>query len=225
MAPSIDRRPGADYPGAMLVLSVNTGIAAPVPGRPRPSGIAKRPRDGRVAIGRLGLEGDTVVDQVNHGGEDQAVYIYSLEDYAFWRSELGRDLPPGLFGENLTVSGIESAGVRVGDRLACGDLVLEMTSPRIPCSTFAAHVGVADLPARFMAARRPGIYCRVLAEGTVGAGDRFALTAHAGAAVTLAELVADYPFKRIDEATRARFLSVPIHRKLAAWLRGEADRP
>ncbi|MFZ1681952.1 MAG: MOSC domain-containing protein, partial [Rhizobiaceae bacterium] len=143
----------------------------------------------------------------------------------FWRGELGRDLPAGLFGENLTVSGVESADVRVGDRFSRGGLVLEVTSPRIPCSTFAAHVGVADLPARFMAARRPGVYCRVLASGTVAAGDRFVSSPFAGPAVTLGELVADYPFRRIDEATRGRFLAVPIHRKLAAYLRGETDRP
>jgi len=209
----------------MKVLSVNTGSARTVAGRPSPSGIDKRPRTGRVAVGPLGLEGDTIVDLVNHGGEDQAVYLYSREDYAFWAGELGRALPDGLFGENLTVEGLESGEVAVGDRLASGGLLLEVTSPRIPCSTFAAHVGVSDLPARFMAARRPGVYCRVLAEGDVGAGDVFAVTPFRGARVTLADLVETYPHKRISEETRSRYLSVPLHRKLAAYLRGEVDRP
>lgn len=209
----------------MKVLSVNTGSARPVTGRPSPSGIDKRPRSGRVAVGPLGLQGDVIVDLVNHGGEDQAVYIYSREDYAFWEGELGRALPDGLFGENLTVEGLESSGVSVGDRYACGELLLEVTSPRIPCSTFAAHVGVPDLPARFMAARRPGVYCRVVAEGSVGVGDVLAAAPFAGARVTLAELVETYPHKRISEETRARYLSVPLHRKLAAYLCGEVDRP
>jgi MOSC domain-containing protein YiiM len=209
----------------MKVLSVNTGSARPVSGRPSPSGIDKRPRTGRVAVGPLGLEGDTIVDLVNHGGEDQAVYLYSREDYAFWERELGRALPDGLFGENLSVEGLESGDVAVGERFACGSLLLEVTSPRIPCSTFAAHVGVSDLPARFMAARRPGVYCRVLAEGDVGTGDVFAVTPYRGERVTLADLVETYPHKRISEETRSRYLSVPLHRKLAAYLRGEVDRP
>lgn len=209
----------------MRILSVNTGRAAPVSGRSNPSGIDKRPRRGRVEIGRLGLDGDVVVDLVNHGGADQAVYAYAREDYRFWETELGRALPPGIFGENLTVDGIESGGVAVGDRFACGGLVLEVTGPRIPCSTFAAHVGVSDLPARFMAARRPGVYFRVVAEGDVGAGDVFAHQPFAGSRVALSELVETHPHKRISEETRARYLSVPLHRKLAAYLRGEIDKP
>lgn len=209
----------------MKILSVNTGPIAPVTGRPNPSGIDKRPRPGRVAVGRLGLEGDEIADLVNHGGADQAVYAYAREDYAIWETELGRPLRDGMFGENLTVEGLESGGVAVGDRFACGPLVLEVTSPRIPCSTFAAHVGVADLPARFMAARRPGIYFRVIGVGDVGVDDAFVRTPFPGADVTLAELVENSPFKRISDETRARYLSVPLHRKLAAYLRGEIDRP
>lgn len=209
----------------MKILSVNTGRAAPVAGRPNPSGIDKRSRSGRVAVGRLGLDGDDIVDLVNHGGEDQAVYAYSREDYAFWEAELGRPLRAGMFGENLTVEGLESGAVAVGERFACGPLELEVTSPRIPCSTFAAHMGVGDLPARFMAARRPGVYFRVIATGDVCAGDEFERKPFAGAAVTLAELVENYPFKRISEGTRARYLSAPLHRKLAAYLRGEIDKP
>lgn len=209
----------------MKILSVNTGRASPVAGRPNPSGIDKRARSGRVAVGRLGLEGDDIIDLVNHGGEDQAVYAYSREDYAFWEAELGRSLRDGLFGENLTVAGLESGGVAVGERFACGGLVLEVTSPRIPCSTFAAHVGVPDLPARFMAARRPGVYFRVLEGGDVGVGDVFGRMACGGANVTLAQLVENYPFKRISTETRVRYLSAPLHRKLAAYLRGEIDKP
>lgn len=209
----------------MKILSVNTGSARPVAGRPDPSGIDKRPRAGRVVVGALGLEGDVIIDRVNHGGEDQAVYIYSREDYGFWERELGRPLRDGLFGENLTVEGLESAGVAVGERFACGQLLLEVTSPRIPCSTFAAHVGVSDLPARFMAARRPGVYCRVISIGDAGVGDVFVAAPFDGERVTLAELVETYPHKRISDETRARYLSVPLHRKLAAYLRGEVDRP
>ncbi|MBZ0162611.1 MAG: MOSC domain-containing protein [Notoacmeibacter sp.] len=209
----------------MRIVSVNTGVAVPFENGLGRSAIDKRPRAGRVAIGSLGLEGDDICDLENHGGADQAVYLYSLEDYAFWEAELDRPLRPGLFGENLTVAGIVSTDAMVGDRYACGGGVLEVTSPRIPCSTFARHVGVSDMPARFMAARRPGIYCRVVMPGTVGEGDALAVTPATGPTVTLGELVETYPYKRISEETRQRYLATPLNGRLAAYLRGDRARP
>lgn len=209
----------------MRIVAVSTGKAVPFDNGLGRSAIDKQSRQGRVEIGTLGLEGDEICDLENHGGADQAVYLYSLEDYAFWEQELGRTLRPGLFGENLTVEGVVSTDARVGDRYSCGGLVLEVTSPRIPCSTFAKHVGVPDLPARFMAARRPGIYCRVLMPGSAGEGDVFAVTRAAGAAVTLGELVETYPYKRISEETRQRYLATPLNGRMAAYLRGERARP
>ncbi len=209
----------------MRVISVNTGTAVPFANKTGCTAIDKRPRPGRVEVGSLGLDGDEICDLENHGGTDQAVYLYSLEDYAFWEKELSRPLAPGLFGENLTVEGIVSTDAQVGDRYECGGFILEVTSPRIPCSTFAAHIGVSDMPARFMAARRPGIYCRVVMPGTVGAGDAFVITPATGATVTLGELVETYPYKRISEETRQRYLGTPLNGRMAAYLRGERAKP
>ncbi|WP_407570819.1 MOSC domain-containing protein [Deinococcus altitudinis] len=139
------------------------------------SGIDKKPVPERVQVGRLGLEGDHILNKKYHGGPDQAVYLYSLEDYDAFVEGMG-DVPlPGSFGENLTVSGLESAPVRIGTRLTVGEgegaVVLEITAPRIPCATFAAHMGDAGFVRVFRQMRRPGLYARVLQGGTVGAGD------------------------------------------------------
>lgn len=122
-------------------------------------------------VGPLGLDGDLVADQKHHGGPDQAVYVYSAGDYAWWSSQLGRDLRPGTFGENLTLSGFGPEPVRIGDRYKVGAIELEVTAPRIPCSTLAAHVAERDFIDRFRAAERPGFYARVLTTGTVRVGD------------------------------------------------------
>ena len=139
------------------------------------SGIDKKPVPQRVQVGELGLEGDHILSKKHHGGPDQAVYLYSLEDYDAFAERLGEVPAPGSFGENLTISGLDSAGVRIGTRLSIGAgeaaLVLEITAPRIPCATFAAHMGDANFVKVFRQMRRPGLYARVIQAGTVGAGD------------------------------------------------------
>jgi MOSC domain-containing protein YiiM len=134
------------------------------------TGIRKAPVE-RGHVGALGLAGDVVADEENHGGLDQALYLYSSEDYAFWADELGATPEPGTFGENLTLSSFGTGDVRIGDRFRVGEVLLEVTAPRIPCSVFATRMAEEGWVKRFAAARRPGLYVRVLEPGAVAAGD------------------------------------------------------
>ena len=134
------------------------------------TGIRKRPVE-RGHVGALGLAGDVVADEENHGGLDQALYLYSSEDYAWWAGELGAVPAPGTFGETLTLSSFGSGEVRIGDRFRIGAAFVEATAPRIPCSVFATRMGEPEWVKRFAAARRPGIYARVLEPGDVVVGD------------------------------------------------------
>lgn len=134
------------------------------------TGIRKGPVE-RGHVGALGLAGDVVADEENHGGPDQALYLYSAEDYAWWAGELGAAPEPGTFGENLTLSSFGPEPVRIGDRFRIGAALVEVTAPRIPCSVFATRMGEPDWVKRFAAARRPGLYVRVLEPGEVAAGD------------------------------------------------------
>ena len=156
----------------MELLSVNAGQAELMNLGPRTvlTGIRKTPV-GRGRVTPLGLEGDTVADEENHGGRDQALYLYSSEDYAWWGEELGSTPLPGTFGENLTLSSFGAEPVRIGDRFRIGAVLLEGTAPRIPCAVFAGRMEERDWVKRFAAARRPGFYVRVLEPGDVAAGD------------------------------------------------------
>jgi MOSC domain-containing protein YiiM len=196
----------------MRVVSVNVGRPRRelLSGRELETAIVRNPVAGSVTVGPLGLEGDEVADKENHGGPDQALYLYTAEDYAWWSGELGRDLEPGTFGENLTVAGFESASLAIGDRLRIGEVELEVTSPRIPCATFAARMGDPQWVKRFAGADRPGAYLRVLSGGAITAGDALTLEPAADRSVPLLELVRLFYDHSAPAADLQRALCAPI---------------
>ena len=157
-----------------MVVSVNVAVPSPLSTAKGevPSGIRKRPVAGRVAVRRLGLDGDGQADLTVHGGLDKAVYVYSHDHYARWAEQLHRvDLTPGTFGENLTVEGMAETAVRIGEIWRFGTAVPQVTKPRSPCFKLVARLGLPDFQRTFLASGRVGFYCRVLEEGDVAAGD------------------------------------------------------
>ncbi len=177
------------------------------------TGIYKQPVSGPVQVTKLGLPGDAIVDTENHGGVDQALYLYTTPDYEWWSAELGRELKPGTFGENLTVNEIESAKLSIGDRLHIGEVILEVTSPRIPCVTLAARMEDPTFVKRFRHAERPGLYCRVIQEGTIQAGETVIYEPYTQPTILAIEMFRNFYKPRKDEATLRRFLAAPIHYK------------
>jgi len=137
--------------------------------------IDKRPVNGTVKVTKYGLRGDVQADRKHHGGPDKALYAYSQSDADYWAGELGRELPPGWFGENLRIDGLDVNAARIGERWRIGDTVeVEVTMPRTPCQTFARWVGGVDERGwvkRFSDARRLGPYLRVTRTGSIAAGD------------------------------------------------------
>jgi len=149
--------------------------------------IVRAPGSKRDGLGS-GLVGDHVGDRRHHGGDDQAVYAYAREDYDWWGGELGRELPGGVFGDNLTTFGVDVSGAVVGETWRVGEqLVLAVTAPRIPCATFHAVMGLPGWTKRFTREARPGAYLRVVEPGPVGAGDAVAVTDRPAGGITIAE--------------------------------------
>jgi MOSC domain-containing protein YiiM len=172
------------------VLSVSTGREKADPriraalGR---TAIDKRPLAARVRVTRLGLDGDEQADQENHGGYEQAVYAYAREDLDWWVEQLGRELRDGLFGENITTAGLDITGAAIGETWRLGTAVVQVTSPRIPCVTFASWLGEPRWVKRFARAGRPGAYLRVLSEGEVAPGDDIEILDRPAVTVTVSE--------------------------------------
>lgn len=139
------------------------------------SGIDKRPVDGPVSFQKFGVFGDMQGHTEHHGGPDKAVYAYSQEDADYWSAELGRELAYGAFGENLRTQGVETTQAVIGTRWRIGKALLEVTSPRVPCATFAERMDEPQWVKRFTQVGRVGTYLRVLEHGKVQAGDAVVL--------------------------------------------------
>ncbi len=158
----------------MRVLSVNVGLPRDVIWRRRTvsTAIFKEPVTGPVHVSGVNLAGDLQADLEVHGGPDKAIYAYRAEHYEPWQRELGRVLPWGMFGENLTVEGMPPEDeIAIGDRLRVGTAELQVTQPRLPCYKLGIRFDDAGMVRRFHEAGRTGIYLRIVGDGDVAAGD------------------------------------------------------
>ncbi len=214
------------------VLSVNVGRPATYRWLDRDvvTAIRKAPVAGRVRASGVNLNGDDQGDRRNHGGPDQAVYAYAVEDADAWASELGRELPAGTFGENLTLQGVELGALPIGARLRIGSCVLRVTGPRIPCLKLGMVLGDRRFPARFAKAARPGAYLGIEVEGELGAGDVVEVFGAPGHGVTVGLLHRAYHQDRSLWAHVPDLEDLPpewlaIAQEQRARLRSDVDGP
>jgi len=169
----------------MKLISINVGQQETLdtPNGAVQTGIIKKPVPTPVEITELGIVGDAIVDTSVHGGLDQALYLYSQEDYDWWSERLGKTLSPGIFGENLTLSSFGDAPLLIGDRLQISDVIIEISAPRTPCFKLATRMGDPGFIKAFVQAARTGAYARVINTGKITAGDN----------IFLIKTTADYP--------------------------------
>ena len=195
----------------MRILSVNVGKLQRIPGAKSKSltGIYKMPVRTAV-VDADGLIGDHIGSVKYHGGPDQAVYIYSAEDYAWWEETLQRDLVPGIFGENLTVSTLGARPPRLGDIWHIEGVTLQLSAPRIPCSTLAARIGEPKFVKMFAQANRGGAYARVLTSGELRAGLPVTVEPAASRNPTIDELFAEWHKRHNDLDLLQRALAGPL---------------
>ncbi|MGO0575099.1 MOSC domain-containing protein [Ornithinimicrobium panacihumi] len=174
-----------------VVRSTNVAVPKPAGGRARRrTGIDKHPTPqievftpGPSYGDGGGVVGDLVGDEKHHGGAHKAVYAFSRSELDRWEAELGRPLRDGWFGENLTVDHVDLEGLRINQRLRIvpasrdrqapeDEVVLEVSVPRTPCSTFAIHMAEPGWTKAFAQRGRCGVYLRVIRPGIIRPGDR-----------------------------------------------------
>jgi MOSC domain-containing protein YiiM len=180
------------------VISVNVATVQTVAhnGKPLRTAIGKRPVAGPVDVHALSLAGDQQADHRYHGGPDRAIYAYASEDYDWWSERVGRPLAPGLFGENLTLRGVDVSGARIGERWHIGTTVVQVTAPRTPCSKLAYVMDDPLFVKAFGIALRPGAYLRVIERGTIAAGDRAEVLSRPAHELTVAGMANIFLFDR-----------------------------
>ncbi len=196
-------------PDRPQLVSVNVGRPAPLGqwrGNTVGSGIVKRPVAGRVTVRGVNLDGDAQADWRVHGGPDKAVYAYAREDADWWAGELRREIPDGMFGENLTTRGVDCSGAVIGERWRVGTTELEVCQPRLPCFKLGMRFGDGRMLRRFARASRPGAYLRIVTEGGLATGDAVEVVDRPDHGVTIA-LVSDAIL--LDGTLAARVLDTP----------------
>jgi MOSC domain-containing protein YiiM len=206
----------------MRVMSVNVGMPREVDRRGMKilTGIFKEPVASRLVVRRLNIEGDGQADLTVHGGPDKAVYAYPSEHYGPWRVQLGRELTPGMFGENLTTEGLLEDAVNIGDEFRVGTARMVVTQPRLPCFKLGIRFGDPGIVKSFVRAGKPGIYFAVMEEGEVAAGDPIERLAEDQNRITVTEMFRLVLDHNADPAELRRLLDVP---SLAAVWRQELE--
>lgn len=186
----------------MKVLHVNRSQAKTlvINGEEVSTGIYKEAVAGPVRVHKLTLEGDVQIDRRYHGGEHQAVYVYPFEHYAHWEKELGVvSFPPGTFGENLTTEGLLETEICIGDILRAGEIVLQVTSVRLPCFKLGYKFGKPAILKPFLRSGFSGFYCSVLEEGMISAGTAVEIIERDPRRVSARDLLG---MQRLGEGTR-----------------------
>src|SRR5215510_11105080 len=196
----------------MNLISLNLGKEQTLQRKDRVeiTGIFKIPTSASIWLSSLGFENDAIVSKKHHGGPDQAVYVYGGADYEWWSKELGKQIAPGTFGDNLTISDLESARFNIGDYLYIGEVALQVTAPRIPCSTFATRMEDPQWVKKFRHAERPGLYCRVLREGMIQSGDAVSVERYTGSTLFILQVFRDYYDKNKSVEALRLHLNAPI---------------
>jgi ferredoxin-NADP reductase/MOSC domain-containing protein YiiM len=205
---------------AARLLSVNVGLPRDIAwqGKTVRTAVWKEPVRGARVVRRLNVDGDGQGDLAGHGGEHRAVFVYQMDSYRYWQSELGRnDFTYGQFGENFTVEGLSDREVCVGDRYRIGSALFEVTQPRVTCYRVGIRMNEPQMAALLVAHHRPGFYLRVLEEGQVEAGDEIVQVGAGPERMTVSEIDALLYLPGGSRSQLERALRIPA---LSAGWRG-----
>ncbi|MGI9542020.1 MAG: MOSC domain-containing protein [Cyclobacteriaceae bacterium] len=196
----------------MQLLSINVGLPKEVSyqGKSVVTGIFKDPVEGPIKVGKLNLEGDGQADLTVHGGEDKAVYVYPTEHYKFWRDTYPqKEFSFGVFGENLSATGLVETEVSIGDQYRIGSAEFMVTSPRMPCYKLGIKMEDPSFIKAFLKANYSGFYLRVLKEGVIEAGQNIEKVSEDGHQLTVAEVAGLYALDRDNLALLEKAVAAP----------------
>ena len=208
---------------------IATNIAKPTTivwnGKTQTTGIYKYPTKEGIYLNKEEVKGDEVSDRKHHGGIFKACYIFSEDHYAYWQNLYPNlDFNYGIFGENLTVKGLDETKISVGDIYKIGTALVQVTQPREPCFKLGIRFGTQAILKQFIKHARPGTYVRVLEEGLIKPGDKMILVQAATNSLTTTQLFSFLFAKKKDQSQLALIVNndaIPLKKrqKLAAFIK------
>ena len=175
------------------MIIVSTNIAKPKTftwkGKQVTTGIYKTPTKNSIFLDTETVKDDEVSDRKVHGGEFKACYLFSEDHYSYWK-QLYPDLhwSFGMFGENLTIKGLDEKLINVGDIYKIGEALVQITQPREPCFKFGVKFGNQQILNQFIEHGHPGTYVRILEKGHVKVGDSLTLVEQASNSLSTYDL-------------------------------------
>jgi len=208
---------------------IATNIAKPTTivwnGKTQTTGIYKYPIKEGIYLEKEDVKGDEVSDRKHHGGIFKACYLFSEDHYAYWQNLYPNlDFNYGIFGENLTVKGLDETKISVGDIYKIGTALVQVTQPREPCFKLGIRFGTQAILKQFIKHARPGTYVRVLEEGLIKPGDKMILVQAATNSLTTTQLFSLLFAKQKDQSQLALIVNndaIPLKKrqKLAAFIK------
>lgn len=203
----------------MQIISTNIGVPTRIlwNGNAELTGIFKYPVAEALFLGKTDVSKDTVIDRVHHAGINKACYLFSADQYAYWKALYPNlEWDWGMFGENLTVAGLDESQIRIGDIYRIGTALVQISQPREPCYKLGVRFGTQEILRQFIERNHPGTYVRILEEGTVQKGDRVELQQRSNNSLTVQQFYALLYAKEKSKVTLQLFMSnesVPEYKK------------
>lgn len=203
----------------MKVNSTNLGSLTTFTfeGEERTTGIFKTPVTTALHLGKHGVHGDVVANLKVHGGVDKACYLFATEQYDYWKTQYpDLNWNWGMFGENLTITGLDEAIMRIGNRYRLGTALIEISQPREPCYKLGYKFKDQTIIKKFIDHGHPGTYARVIEEGVVQIGDEFVLQEESKNTLTIQQFY-NFLFERNKDPEMVKLilsnLAVPAYKR------------
>jgi MOSC domain-containing protein YiiM len=197
----------------MQIISTNIGQPETIEwrGHKVQTGIYKFSVDSSIFLGVEDVENDHVLDRRYHGGIDKACYLYSADHYPFWQNKFpDQDWEWGMFGENLTVRGLNESEIYIGDIYQIGETVVQVSQPRQPCFKLGVRFGNQSVVDAFWESSFPGVYVRVLQSGNVKTGDKLILIKPNSNSLTISQVFSIFRNNRTNKELIQKAIDEPF---------------